>query len=87
MPTKALVPSVKHVERTSISGNQHLHILLVDDQPQVLRIYGKMMDRLGHVVTTAGDGKEAWRLLQQYNMHRKEDISKPNAIMCALQIT
>jgi len=37
------------------------HILIVDDQPDVLRALRKILERAGHVVSEAADGKTALR--------------------------
>ncbi|PTY03609.1 hypothetical protein DB346_06995 [Verrucomicrobia bacterium LW23] len=45
----------------SLEGSQSLRVLLVDDNPFVLRSFSRMLERAGYVLTTATDGSEAWQ--------------------------
>lgn len=40
-------------------------VLVVDDEPAVLRVVGAYLEREGYVVLTASDGTRAWELLQR----------------------
>jgi len=40
------------------------HILVAEDDPRVARVIRFTLERAGHAVTVAGDGKEAWRHLE-----------------------
>ena len=42
-----------------------MQVLVVDDDPLMLRLHQKVVARLGHEVTTAMNGHEALRLLRQ----------------------
>ena len=39
------------------------NILIVDDEPEILRLLRKVLERRGHTVLDAGDGKAAARIL------------------------
>lgn len=41
-----------------------MNILVVDDAKDIRLIIKSVLEKLGHTVTTAGDGEEAWTLLQ-----------------------
>ena len=43
------------------SANQ---ILVVDDEPMIQRLIGRVLSTEGHSVDSAGDGETAWRMLQ-----------------------
>jgi CheY-like chemotaxis protein len=43
-----------------------MKLLVVDDNPDILRILSSMITHFGHGVDKAGDGLEAVRLLEQY---------------------
>jgi DNA-binding NtrC family response regulator len=40
------------------------HILIVDDEPSVLKMLELYLDRLGYSITTAGDTEAAWSQAQ-----------------------
>lgn len=40
-------------------------ILVIDDDPQILKLYGKYLHREGHTIETASTGREGIRLLQE----------------------
>lgn len=42
-----------------------LQVLLVEDSPTALKLMARMVQRLGHIVTTASDGVEALDLMKQ----------------------
>jgi PAS domain S-box-containing protein len=42
-------------------------VLLADDEPAVLKVGGRMLERLGYEVVLAPDGREALELYQQYD--------------------
>jgi two-component system, NtrC family, response regulator HydG len=44
-------------------------ILVVDDEPELCRALGKLLDRNGYDVLTAGDGEQALALLRQHDVH------------------
>jgi DNA-binding response OmpR family regulator len=46
-------------------GTQPAHILLVDDEPTVLKVLGMSLRALGHMVVTAGTAGEALRLAEE----------------------
>ncbi len=46
---------------------QRKHILVADDDPAILRLVKAIVEKEGYVVTTARDGKEAYRLLKSEN--------------------
>jgi len=46
-------------------AQQNWHILLIDDNPDVLHVHQSMLERMGHQVTTANDGKEALEIVAQ----------------------
>ncbi len=39
-------------------------ILLVDDDPQVLKVFSICLEKAGHIITTANNGMEAMQLLE-----------------------
>ena len=42
------------------------HVLLVDDEPGILRITSQMLKGLGYMVTTAAGGPEAWDIFRKH---------------------
>ncbi|PKB72022.1 MAG: hypothetical protein BZY87_02465 [SAR202 cluster bacterium Io17-Chloro-G6] len=59
---------------TNINGNApptasaaSLHVLVVDDEPDLRFIFAKLVERQGHSADQAGDGEEAWRKVQDNN--------------------
>jgi CheY-like chemotaxis protein len=52
----------------STPETEHLHILIVDDDPNVRHILQKMISHLGHTVTTAADGLEALSRLREHDI-------------------
>ncbi len=57
----------KDSERSSVSTNQMagVRILLVDDDPRVLEPTRELLETIGHHVTTAENGKQAWQTFRQ----------------------
>ena len=39
-------------------------ILIVDDDPQIRRKFRMLLEKAGHSVTEAGNGRQAWRILE-----------------------
>lgn len=48
-----------------VDSNESLHLLVVDDEPELLQIFRKMFSARGHLVETAKDGPTALALLAQ----------------------
>jgi CheY-like chemotaxis protein len=58
LPRPAPVRIVR--EELVIGSSPSLRVLLVDDNPFVLKSFSRMLERAGYVLTTATDGSEAW---------------------------
>jgi CheY-like chemotaxis protein len=41
------------------------HILVVDDEPEIVKMVGRLLEGRGHRVTTARDGEEALEAIQR----------------------
>jgi len=67
----------KQVELMPTGGSES--ILLVEDQPDLRRILQRMLTRLGYTVSSAEDGQEAMRLLQQ--QHQSFDLVLCDVVM------
>ncbi|NCJ05235.1 response regulator [Synechococcales cyanobacterium C] len=46
-----------------------LTVLIVDDEPAILLAIADYLEDVGYAVVTAGNGKTAWELMQQYRPH------------------
>ena len=44
---------------------EQLHFLVVDDNEDIRDVFQRLVERAGHLVTTAADGQEAVEILQQ----------------------
>jgi len=62
---KQVVRETKGGEQ-SRAGSTKLTILAVDDEPDTLELYQALLTQMGHRVTTAINGYEALRLLEQF---------------------
>ncbi len=60
-----LLPSMSASPKNALSLREH-SILVVDDQPQNLRIVSDLLSTMGYEVTQASNGKEALMKLQDY---------------------
>ncbi len=60
-----------------MTGDRPLHILLVDDEPMVLRALARLLQRAGHTVLTAPDGEAAARLLE---------VEDPDLVLCDVRM-
>jgi sigma-B regulation protein RsbU (phosphoserine phosphatase) len=49
-------------------NDERMRILVVDDEPTVLRIIAAMLGRWNYEVILAGDGMEAWEILQRQDI-------------------
>ncbi|MDS4020062.1 MAG: SpoIIE family protein phosphatase [Candidatus Competibacter sp.] len=49
-------------------NDERMRILVVDDEPTVLKIIAAMLGRWNYEVILAGDGLEAWEILQQQDI-------------------
>lgn len=49
---------------SEVSENEQPKILVADDDPAILRLVKAIVEKEGYIVTTARDGKEAYKLLQ-----------------------
>ena len=49
-------------------SDERMQILVVDDDPSVLRIVAAMLGRWNYDVILAGDGLEAWEILQRRDL-------------------
>jgi two-component system alkaline phosphatase synthesis response regulator PhoP len=56
---------VRSTAPSRAKGARDVRILLVDDEPQILKIYGEMLEGSGFRIATATDGKEALRLYRE----------------------
>ncbi len=56
-------PEARAEEDRPAAGSER--ILFVDDEPDVARVAGRMLERLGYRVTLATDGSEAWEKLRE----------------------
>ena len=43
-----------------------MHILCIDDEPEILRILIQYLDMIGHTVKSAPGGEEGWKILDSY---------------------
>jgi len=59
------VKEIKKIQGTVVSGKK-ISILAVDDEPDTLELYQALLTQMGHHVTTAANGYEALRILEQY---------------------
>ena len=70
------LPRVEAEESSTAANNEassgnglapNLHVLVVDDEPDLRFILARLVERQGHTADQAGDGEEAWRNLQDRN--------------------
>jgi two-component system cell cycle sensor histidine kinase/response regulator CckA len=47
-----------------LEGSEIARVLLIDDEPQLLRLMGRVLERSGYEVTTAADGDAALAKLE-----------------------
>jgi PleD family two-component response regulator len=52
-------------EAIATEGIHAVNVLLVDDEPTLVRALARFLNRAGHAVTTASDGKEAVELISR----------------------
>ncbi len=62
---KRLVVPPAESSREIRGGSEH--ILLVDDEANVIALYSASLKNLGYRITTATNGREAWEILQESN--------------------
>ena len=43
-----------------------MHILCIDDEPEIIRILSQYLDMVGHTVKNAPDGKQGWEIFSSY---------------------
>ena len=43
-----------------------MHILCIDDEPEILRILLQYLDMIGHTVESAHDAKKGWEIFSSY---------------------
>jgi len=63
---------------SSSSGNEH--ILLVDDEPQILKLTTRILEKYGYTVTNIGDGRSAFEIFKRNPLDYDlviSDISMP----------
>jgi CheY-like chemotaxis protein len=66
------------VDRLSAKGRM---ILVVDDEPFILQYVGKVLRQASYQVMTAGNGDQAWSILEQKEIHLVlTDIIMPGAL-------
>jgi CheY-like chemotaxis protein len=66
------------VDRLSAKGRM---ILVVDDEPFILQYVGKVLRQASYQVVTAGNGDQAWSILEQKEIHLVlTDIIMPGAL-------
>lgn len=46
------------------ANTQQLHFLVVDDNEDIRDVFQRLVERAGHLVSTAGDGQEAVEILE-----------------------
>ncbi|HSI85827.1 MAG: response regulator [Candidatus Methylacidiphilales bacterium] len=64
LPRPAPTRIVREAE-IELNSSPSLRVLLVDDNPFVLKSFSRMLERAGYVLTTATDGSEAWQHLSE----------------------
>ena len=65
IPQMASVDETTLQETTEFVPLGHEHILLVDDEPQLLAMQGQILERLGYDVTTMSSSKDALKAFRQ----------------------
>jgi CheY-like chemotaxis protein len=56
-----------------------VNILLVDDEPQIIELFGRFLDHCGYHVITATDGAQAVEILEQQSVDLVlSDLRMPN---------
>jgi PAS domain S-box-containing protein len=65
IPQMASVHETSLDETTNVIPLGHEHILLVDDEPQLLTMQGQILKRLGYEVTAVRSSEEALRVFRQ----------------------
>ena len=60
-----LIREIKKTQESRTSGKA-ISILAVDDEPDTLELYQVLLTQMGHRVTTAANGYEALRILEQF---------------------
>ncbi len=77
-PAKALSPPVQTILQSTVDqsikkvGGKPLSILLVDDSLPIIKMTTMMLKRLGHVITSAENGEEAVRIIEERWLEKGE---------------
>ena len=66
LPRTDEMPGWVHTKSDKPSGRRHETVLLVEDEPSLLKLTACMLERQGHKVLTAGDGAAALALCRSY---------------------
>jgi two-component system nitrogen regulation response regulator NtrX len=51
-------------------NNQHIHVLVVDDEPLIRRSLSEFLTLEGYSVSSANNGKEALNLLKDFKRYQ-----------------
>ncbi len=57
--------ALSHRDDPGHTCHRHLPILLVEDDPGMARALGRTLESMGHMIVSAHDGQEAWKLFQE----------------------